>query len=272
MRRRFFNKVAEEKPVYVYKYTTTDGQMLELEGVQNHKYENGVGSFESYSTSCVRFKGQYSLETLSMPEGLLLIARETFYGCSNLNSINIPSSVSSIGDYAFNECTSLTDLYIQQGETQLRLGYNMDGIAGMNSGRGLFYDCPLETLYLGRDLLYDTDYLKGYSPFCFNETLTYITISNNVTNIGEAAFFGCYGLTSIVIPNSVTSIGNYAFNGCTALTSIVIPNSVTSIGGAAFYNCSNLKTVYNYSSLNLTKGSTDYGYVAYYADEVINMQ
>ena len=82
-------------------------------------------------------------------------------------------------------------------------------------------------------------------------------------------FRACRNLTSVTIPNSVTSIGGGAFNSCSGLTSIEIPYSVTDIAENAFYGCSNLKTVYNSSSLTFTKGSTDYGYVAYYADEII---
>ena len=80
----------------------------------------------------------------------------------------------------------------------------------------------------------------------------------------------CSGLTSVTIPNSVTSIGYFAFSGCSGLTSVTIPNSVTSIGGYAFSGCNNLKTVYNCSSLDIVKGKSTNGYVAYYADEVIN--
>lgn len=72
-------------------------------------------------------------------------------------------------------------------------------------------------------------------------------------------------IKSVVIEEGVTSIGNYAFNACSGLTSVTIPNSVTSIGRSAFYGCTNLKTVYNNSNLNITLGSTAYGYVAYYA-------
>ena len=69
---------------------------------------------------------------------------------------------------------------------------------------------------------------------------------------------------------SVTSIESYAFYACPSLTSVTIPNSVTSINDYAFYLCTGLKTVYNFSSLTLTAGSSANGYVAYYADNVLN--
>ena len=100
--------------------------------------------------------------------------------------------------------------------------------------------------------------------------LTSVVIGNSVTSFGNYAFEGCSGLTSIVIPNSVTSIENHAFSGCTGLTSVEIGNSVTSIGDWAFSDCSGLKTVINFSNLTFSKGSSRNGYVAYYADKVIN--
>ena len=111
-----------------------------------------------------------------------------------------------------------------------------------------------------------------------------------VTSISSSAFRGCDYLRSITIPASVKSIGNYAFDdcdslasvtfgenskltsigevaflNCSSLTSIEIPASVTSIGSSAFHYCYKLVEVYNLSSLSVTKGSTDHGYVGYYA-------
>ena len=102
--------------------------------------------------------------------------------------------------------------------------------------------------------------------------LTSITIPEGVTSIGVRACSDCSSLTSITIPEGVTSIGARAFSDCSSLTSITIPSSVTSIGDYAFYGCSSLKTVYNYSSLNIAKGSTTYGHVAYYADTVYSVE
>ncbi len=99
-------------------------------------------------------------------------------------------------------------------------------------------------------------------------SLTFVTISNSITEIGQYAFKGCIGLTSVSIPKSVTkigqcafdgctslktvtfetdsalaTIGSYAFKGCTGLTSVSIPKSVTEIGQYAFDGCTSLKTV-----------------------------
>ena len=100
--------------------------------------------------------------------------------------------------------------------------------------------------------------------------LTSVTIPNSVTLIGEDAFFYCSSLTSVTIPNSVISIGSSAFYGCTGLISVVNGKSVTSIGSSAFDRCTNLKVVINLSNLTFIEGSSDYGCIAYYANQVIN--
>ena len=180
------------------------------------------------------------LTSIEIPNSVTSIGEGAFFGCSGLTSITIPNSVTSIGDQAFDNCRSLKDLRIEDGEGTLSLGYNSYNSSGR--GESLFYDCPLETLYLGRNLSYNTNYRYGSSPFRYCG-LTSVTIGNSVTSIGNYAFEFCFGLTSIEIPNSVTSIGNYAFGNCRGLTSIEIPKSVTSIGYDAFFYCKSLKKV-----------------------------
>ena len=76
-----------------------------------------------------------------------------------------------------------------------------------------------------------------------NTKIVSLELPNNVTSIGNSAFYNCKSLRSINIPNSVTSIGSYAFSDCSSLTSITIPNSVTSIGNYAFSECSSLTSI-----------------------------
>lgn len=176
------------------------------------------------------------------------IGEEAFFGCTDLTSIEIPNTIISIGNKAFNGCTTLKELYIEDGDTTLEFGYSADDEYGL---RALFHDCPLETLYIGRNLGYDATYPYDVnSPFSNQDKLKTITISNRVTFIGESLFSSCSSLKTIEIPNSVTTIGNGAFSGCDSLTSIEIPSSVTSVQThydypiyGAFQRCSNLKTV-----------------------------
>ena len=162
------------------------------------------------------------------------IGDEAFDGCTSLTSITIPNSVTSIGDYAFDGCSSLTSITIPESVTSI--------------GWGAFYGCTSLTspVYNAHCFAYmPTSYSGAYTipegikqiagaAFDGCSSLTSITITNSVTSIGDHAFYDCASLTSITIPNSVTSIGSNAFYNCTSLTSITIPESVTSIGQGAF--------------------------------------
>lgn len=176
----------------------------------------------------------YKNETLSVTS----IGEKTFDGCDSLISIIIPNSVTEIGYRAFYGCSGLKKVVLEDGEDTLQLGCNFCSKYSM--GEGLFDDCPIETLYIGRNLSYDTRKNYGYSPFHKNKNIKEVTIGNSVTSIGDYAFYRCAGLTSVSIPNSVTSIGDRAFEECLDMKSITIPNSVASIGSYAFQNCSGL--------------------------------
>ncbi|MBR3613074.1 MAG: leucine-rich repeat domain-containing protein [Bacteroidaceae bacterium] len=172
------------------------------------------------------FVGCTGLTNITIPNGVTSIGGKAFSGCTGLTNITIPNSVTSIGGNAFDGCTALRELRIEDGDSTLSLSYN-------SIGKGLFYDCPLETLYLGRNLSYNTSYQCGFSPFYKVATLKNVTIGNSVTIIKEYIFHSCSGITSIEIPGSVTTIGEYAFQ-YNDLHEVHIPAGVTSIGYYAF--------------------------------------
>ncbi|MBR2459302.1 MAG: leucine-rich repeat domain-containing protein [Bacteroidaceae bacterium] len=201
-----------------------------LESVSLTEKITSIGSSAFYNCS--------RLTSITIPNSVNAFGQKAFYGCSTLASITIPNSVTSIGGEAFTGCTGLKEVIIEDGLNALSIEPPY-----YTTNQGMFYDAPLETLYLGRTLNYDTSSSSGYSPFHAKNTLSSITIGENVTLIGAFAFNGCSKVTSITIPNSVTSIGEQAFRNCSSLNSINIPEGVPSIGNYTFSGCNNLASV-----------------------------
>ena len=185
---------------------------------------------------------------------VISIGNQAFNDCSSLKSINIPNSVTSIGNQAFYDCSSLTSINIPNSVTSIGYSafYNCIGLqkvivndisAWCNIS---FIDYHSNPLYFAHQLYSDE-----------NTEITNLIIPEGVTSIGNYAFYRCTGLTSVTIGNSVTSIGNSAFSSCSGLTSINIPNGVTSIGNSAFLSCSGL------TSINIPNGVTSIGNFAF---------
>ncbi|MBR4313114.1 MAG: leucine-rich repeat protein, partial [Bacteroidaceae bacterium] len=161
----------------------------------------------------------------------------------NLPSITIPSSVTSVGNFAFDNCTGLKEVVIENSNTVLSLGYN-------GSSQGLFYDCPLEKVHLGRNLSYSTGSSYGYSPFYNKDGLRCLTIGAEVTSIGDYAFYGCDNIYSLTIGVNITNIGNNAFSNPNKI--IWIPNTPPS-GYANISGTLNYVPNQQYTSLGNTK-------------------
>ena len=160
-----------------------------------------------------------------IPNSVTSIGNYAFYDCTGLTSVTIPNSVISLGNYAFHNCTGLTSVTIPNSVTSI--------------GDGAFRQCSsLFSVTIPNSVISLGDY-----AFHYCRGLTSITIGNSVTSIGRSAFYNCTGLTSITIPNSVTSIGDEAFRECSSLFSVTIGNSVTSIGYGVFLECTGLTSV-----------------------------
>ncbi len=173
--------------------------------------------------------------SISIKKGTVTICSYAFEGCTSLESITIPSSITSIGGCVFSGCYNLTSIIVESGNRIYDSRENCNAIIETASNT-LLTGCKNAVIPNSITSIEDGAFYGCYG-------LTSITIPNSVTSIGNSAFYDCYGLTSITIPNSVTTIGNYAFSYCYGLTSITIPNSVTSIGVQAFYYCTGLTSV-----------------------------
>ena len=161
------------------------------------------------------------------------IGEYAFYNCSGLTRITIGNNITSIGSSAFSGCSGLTSIIIPDsvtsigdyafrkctGLTSITIGKNVTRI----TGRAFYYCTSLsEVNWNAKECKY-VGYVSSpdeYTIFSGCTNLTTINFGENVTTIPSYAFYDCSGLTSITIPNSVTSIGEYAFWKCTGLTSI----------------------------------------------------
>ena len=223
-------------------------------------YVNGIYyDFNIFTlTATVTYRGDYSSHydeysgEVIIPENVTYngitysvtsIGNYAFSVCYSLTSVTIPNSVTSIGSYAFNGCSRLLSVTIPNSVT--------------NIGEYTFYGCSSLT---SATIPNSVTSIGGWA-FCDCRSLTSITIPNSVTSIGNLAFYNCSSLTSplynahcfaymptsysgaYTIPEGIEQIAGGAFAYCSSLTSITIPNSVTSIGDWAFKDCSSLTSV-----------------------------
>ena len=213
----------------VYYWFNDDGETMRVigvnEGVQDANIRSSITFRDkTYPVTTIgarAFSGS-EIETITIPSSITSIGESAFNGCTSLTSITIPESVKSIGGDAFWECHSLEKVYI----TDLVAWCNID-FAGGNGTNPLAWG--------GGKL-----YLNG-------TRVTELTIPESVTKIKKYTFFGCK-FTTLKIPNTVTKIGEYAFANCSTLRTAEVLNigsgcSLTTIEHDAFCDCSALQSV-----------------------------
>ena len=210
----------------------------------------------------------------NIPEGVTSIGVFAFVDCTGLTSVTIPASVTSIGDGAFSGCTSLISVFVPEGVTSIGGGVfsgcndliSVNISASVTSiGSGTFSDCPGLTEIVIND---NNQNYASNDGVLYNKTYTELilcpagktgiyNIPDGVISIDYGAFYGCTGLTSVTIPASVTSIGESAFRNCIGLTYVNIQVGVASIGRSAFRGCSGL------TSVGIPEGVTSIGQSAF---------
>ena len=228
-----------------------------VESIGNYAFSSCYGLTSVEIPNSVKNIGncvfEYCTGLTSAIIGSSVIGTGTFDSCTGLTNVTISKTTTMIGDYAFGDCTGLTNIDIPNSVDSI-CGDSFSGCTGLRKlniedgdkilviKASSFEDCPVETLYLGRNLEYYNVPRHPYdrsSPFRNMETLTNITVGNLVTEISPDAFYNLTGITSVIIGKSVTTISEYAFNGCTNLKELVFEDSEEKlkVSNGAFWNC-----------------------------------
>ena len=181
-----------------------------------------------------------SLTELYLGKNTKAIGDYAFVNCSSLTKISIPKTTTSIGNNAFSGCKALADVTIEDRTESISLG--------SNGSSPLFADCPINSVYLGGKLSYNTTSSYGYSPFYRNKSLQSVVITDTEEQIYDNEFYGSTNLKSVKIGDRVKSIGNWAFSGCANLESFSFGKSMQSIGKEAFSDCTKMTSITSYAA------------------------
>lgn len=212
----------------------------------------GVASVGSLS-----FYGCPNLASLQLSSSVRAIEYAAFYQCRSLSEVNIPAGVTEIGYAAFADCTQLAAYTGGENVTTIS-NYAFQGtslsefaIPGTLTVMGgfAFYGCESIERFTGESSVYQTAdgvlFKNNGESLCRYPAARsgFYAIPYGVTTIEDAAFITCSRLTGVEIPGTTTSLGSSAFQGCTSLRSIRIPDSVTFADDFTFYECSSLESV-----------------------------
>lgn len=180
-----------------------------------------------------------NIQCINMPNSIISIGSYAFYGCASLQKINLSNNLKSIGKLAFMGCISLRQLSIPNSVNSL--------------GNGIFSGCDLLDLKINAERFKCKDRIlysaEGCLISCFS-TEAKIVLSDIICSIADYAFFCCKHLKRIELSKNIASIGDYAFASCESLRSIELPDSIKEIGNDAFVRCESLESVKFGSSIN----------------------
>jgi hypothetical protein len=170
------------------------------------------------SDHCFNGNGDVNFATINNTVTSLGISA---FQVNKFESLSIPSSVTSIGNYAFRYCRKLTRVSLPNTIASL-------GIGTFDNNYSLESICIPDSITTLQDNILNSCY-----------SLTSVVMGSNVTTIG-GSFGDCYSLNSINLPSGITSLGTYVF-GFSQIRNLTLPSTLTSIGASAFNSCESLE-------------------------------
>lgn len=174
------------------------------------------------------FYGCTSLETVNIPEGIKTIPNRCFQNCSLLSPISFPSKLKTLGEQAFSGCTSITQITLPTTVTTIE-NYCFNNCSSWSGALNL----PSNLTSIGYNAFSNCKLLTGA-----------LTLPSKITYIGSGAFENCSGFTSLTFNCRITTIQYYTFKNCFSIANTVtIPSSVTSIGDSAFSGCKKIPRI-----------------------------
>ena len=220
----------------------------------------GSGTNLSYGA----FGGCRNLKTVNFEAGSTIVCAALFMGCDGIEEIELPDTITEIGDSAFKNCKNLDRITMNNGIEILESSafedcFSLTTINIPNTVKAIsnstFQDCTSLTEVHLSNILKEIP----ASTFSGCKKLTTINFPSTLTTIGNSAFSGCESLPEAILPSGVEKIESNAFKNCKAMKKAAVPDTVSSIGSSAFYGCEALTDITLGSKLKKIESQTFYG-------------